>query len=147
MDVHIVDRDLGLNRIMREIRELDGKTVKAGVLKNAGKESNGTSIVDVAIYNEFGTSKIPSRPFLRIATDKNQNTWQRESERIVDNVINQRAADFNSLGNRMKNDIKNVIGDKSLLTPNAPATIRRKGHDKPLIDTGKLKDAIAYEVE
>lgn len=47
----------------------------------------------------------------------------------------------------MKENIQDVISDKNLLVPNAPSTIRRKGHDKPLIDTGKLKASINFEVE
>ncbi len=143
----VTDRDLGFNQILRNLRELDGKTVKAGILKNAGKEPNGTSLVDVAIYNEFGTSRIPSRPFLRIATDKHKTTWLNESERIVDKVLAKYNPNFSILGNEMVENIRDVIGNKSLLAPNAPSTIRKKGHDKPLIDKGKLKSSIAYEVE
>ena len=47
----------------------------------------------------------------------------------------------------MVKDIQKVFGDKSKLKPNAPATIKRKGHDKPLIVTGKLRDAVDYRVE
>ena len=36
---------------------------------------------------------------------------------------------------------------KGKLAPNAPSTIARKGHDKPLIDTGTLKASIDYEVK
>jgi hypothetical protein len=39
----------------------------------------------------------------------------------------------------MKKDIQDVIGDKSRLKPNAPATVKKKGHDKPLIDTGHMQ--------
>lgn len=143
----VEDIDLGFAEIVRNVRELDGKTVKAGILKDAGREPNGTSLVDVAIYNEFGTSRIPSRPFLRIATDRNKTTWQNESERIVDKVLAKHNPNFSILGRRMVENIRDVIGNKSLLAPNAPATIRKKGHDKPLIDKGKLKSSVAYEVE
>lgn len=143
----VEDIDLGFAEIIRNVRELDGKTVKAGILKDAGKEPNGTSLVDVAIYNEFGTSRIPSRPFLRIATDRNKTTWQNEAERIVDKVFARYNPNFSILGRRMVENIRDVIGNKSLLAPNAPATIRKKGHDKPLIDKGKLKSSVAYEVE
>jgi len=143
----VEDIDLGFAEIIRNVRELDGKTVKAGILKDAGKEPNGTSLVDVAIYNEFGTSRIPSRPFLRIATDRNKTTWQNEAERIVDKVFARYNPNFSILGRTMVENIRDVIGNKSLLAPNAPATIRKKGHDKPLIDKGKLKSSVAYEVE
>ena len=147
MGVRISDRDLGMKKIFREIRKIDNKSVKAGVLKNAGKEPNGTSLVDVAVYNEFGTSHIPSRPFIRIASDKNKSFWTDESEKIIDDIVDGGTANFNSLGKTMVNDIKDVMGDTTLLESNAPSTIRRKGRNEPLIDKGKLKSSIDFEVD
>lgn len=145
--VRVTDRDLGFKKRVRNLQNLNNKSVKAGVLQNSGTEDNGTKIVDVAIYNEFGTSRIPSRPFVRIASEKNQQTWANEAEKVVDKIVAGYDANFSSLGDRMVENIKDVIGDKNLLVPNAPSTIRRKGHDKPLIDTGKLKASIDFEVE
>lgn len=145
--VRVTDRDLGFKKRVRNLQNLNNKSVKAGILSSAGTEDNGVKIVDVAIYNEFGTSRIPSRPFVRIASEKNQQTWANETEKIVDKIVAGYDANFSNLGDRMVENIKDVIGDKNLLVPNAPSTIRRKGHDKPLIDTGKLKASIDFEVE
>ena len=30
--------------------------------------------------------------------------------------------------------------------PNAPSTIRKKGSDKPLIDTGQLRQGVSYKI-
>ena len=51
------------------------------------------------------------------------------------------------VGEQMKDDIKKVIGDKSKLAPNAPSTIKRKGHDKPLIDTGLMKSKVDFRID
>ena len=143
----MTDKDLGFKKRVRNLQNLNNKTVKAGVLAGSGNEDNGTSLVDVAFYNEYGTSKIPARPFVRIANEKNQQTWANEAEKVVDKIVAGYDANFSILGNTMKENIQDVIGDKNLLVPNSPATIRRKGHDKPLIDTGKLKASIKFEVE
>ena len=52
-------------------------TIKAGVLQSAGSEKNGVPISQVATWNEYGTSRIPSRPFIAIATDESKG-WQSE---------------------------------------------------------------------
>ena len=143
----VTDKDLGFKNRVRNLQKLNNKSVKAGVLEGSGNEDNGTSLVDVAFYNEYGTSRIPARPFVRIASEKNQQTWANEAERVVDKIVAGYDANFSILGNTMKENIQAVIGDKNLLVPNAPSTIRRKGHDKPLIDTGKLKASINFEVE
>ena len=147
--MNVVDKDLGWKRIMNSIQALNGKEIKAGVLESAGNESNGQSIAQVAIWNEYGTKKIPSRPFVTIATDVSKG-WMSKTETEISKIMSNRASvdgSLDAIGNKMKTDIQKVIGDKGKLAPNAPSTIRRKGHDKPLIDTGKLKEAINFEVK
>jgi hypothetical protein len=47
----------------------------------------------------------------------------------------------------MKKDIQSIFGDTSKLASNAPSTIRKKGRNEPLVDTGTLKKKVAYRVE
>lgn len=145
----VIDHDLGFNRIMRDLEKLDGMEVVAGMLKDSGKAENGASYVDIAAWNEYGTRRIPSRPFIRISADTNRQKWAKIAQQCVNNVIDgdspRDAAQV--IGHRMVEDIRKVFGDKSKLAPNAPSTIKKKGHDKPLIDTGKLKATVNYRVE
>ena len=144
----VIDRDLGWKDIMHGFRRLNGKTIKAGVLEGAGNEANGASIAEVATYNEYGTRRIPSRPFIAIATDESKG-WQSEVKKQVGGITSSADVNgaLNTIGEQMKKDIKNVIGDRSKLKPNAPSTIAKKGFDAPLIDTGKLQEAIDFEVK
>lgn len=144
----VIDRDLGWKDIMHGFRRLNGKTIKAGVLEGAGSEANGASIAEVATYNEYGTSRIPSRPFIAIATDESKG-WQSEVKKQVGGITSSADVNgaLNTIGEQMKKNIKNVIGDRSKLKPNAPSTIAKKGFDAPLIDTGKLQEAIDFEVK
>ena len=73
----VIDRDLGFNRIMRDLERLNGTEVVAGMLRDSGKAKNGASYVDIAAWNEYGTGHIPSRPFIRISADTNKQAWSR----------------------------------------------------------------------
>ena len=139
----------GYAHAVKEILKLDGKSVEAGILATAGRE-DGTDLVDIAIFNEYGTKHIPSRPFVRLATDNNQKEW----EKIIKAghaaiVAGTRDSDFmlNALGNRMVADIQKTIGNRQLLVPNSPKTIQRKGSDAPLIDSGRLRQSVDYEIK
>ena len=146
----VIDRDLGWSDLVREARKLDGLEVSAGILENSGNYAKGQSLVDVAIWNEYGTSRIPSRPFIRISSDDNRNAWGKLAENCAGKVLrgNMSARSAGeAVGQQMVKDIKKVFGDKGKLAPNAPSTIKKKGHDKPLIDTGKLRDSVNYRVE
>ena len=143
----VIDKDLGWGKICEGYRALNRKTIKAGVLKGAGSYK-GVSISQVATWNEYGTSRIPSRPFIAIATDENKG-WQSEVKKQVGRIKSSADVNgaLNTIGKKMKEDIKSVFGDRSKLRPNAPSTIAKKGFDAPLIDTGKLQEVIDYEVK
>lgn len=146
----VTDRDLGLAGVIRNIERLNGTEIVAGMLSDSGNARNGASYVNVATWNEFGTGRIPSRPFLRIAFDDNHKAWESLAENLLDQVLDRCMSARQlgrTMGERMQKDIRDVIGDKSRLAPNAPSTIRRKGHDKPLIDTGTMKERVNYRVE
>ena len=79
----VIDKDLGFNRIMRNLEALDGTEIDAGIFSNAGSDSRGTPYVDIALYNEVGTYRIPARPAVRIASDENQRNWGDIIEAVV----------------------------------------------------------------
>lgn len=147
---YVEDLDNGWNHVMEELGELGDLTVEAGVLKeDAGKKEGGASLVDVAAYNEFGTGRIPPRPFLRTAADENRKKYGKIAASGISSIISGRTdahAVAEMVGNTMEGDIKMVIGDRGKLAPNAPATVRRKGSDAPLIDTGRLRQSIHHKV-
>ena len=127
--------------------------VKAGILGGA-TTTDGKSIAEYAIYNEFGTSRIPARPFMRTVAKERPKQWIGEMVRHVRGRATNPAVWKEALGlagESMKSDIKDSIQNGSW-TPNAPATVAaktRKGKvepDRPLIDTGQMLGAVSYEV-
>lgn len=123
---------------------LDKKVLKVGFFASA-KYPNGEPVSNVAAYNEFGTSQIPPRPFMRNAVEDKKGEWV---EFLAKNIEAQGNVDlaFGFLGEKTRNDIIRSI---DLLTepPNSPATIARKKSSHPLIDTGFLKSSVTYEVK
>ena len=131
---------VNINKILKDITNLDGTVVSAGLLdaKNATK----------AAINEYGTSKIPQRPFMRTATNRNGKSWGSKSAKAVQSVMKgmpiSQVAEL--VGMQMKSDISSTLTDGPW-TPNAPSTIAKKGSSRPLIDTGELRASINYKVE
>ena len=154
MPASVNDRDLGLNKILKEIKKFKGAVVKAGILQGSGSV-DGVSIVEYATRNENGVAgkkgkwKIPPRPFIKGWVTNNQkqiaSTIQRLCGEVASGNITADGA-LNRLGVFAKSGIQSYIrrGD---FVPNAPATIRKKGSSQPLIDTGALRNAVNYEVE
>ena len=152
---NVIDKDLGWKRIVRKMNFVDGKEIKAGVLSSAGTEKNGRPIAQVGADNEFGTKAsasrpwdVPSRPFLSKTTDEKKG-WQSNVNRCVGNILGgaEVISELNAVGETMKTDIKDIFGQVSKFKKLKPSTIKKKGHNLPLLDSMNLYDAIDFEVK
>ena len=143
----VIDKDLGWKRIKRKMDFLDGKEIRAGVLPSAGNGEKGTPIAEYATYNEYGTEKITSRPFMATSADENKG-WNAPVKRAVGDIIDgaEVISELNTVGKKMKDDIKKNVGTHRF-KPLKPATVKKKGHDIQLIDSWDLYDAIDFEVK
>lgn len=120
--------------------------VKAGFLEGA-TYPDGTTVATVAAANEFGSTGEgrfqPPRPFFRIAIDSNKNKWSKGLAKLIMKDGAQVA--LSKAGEVMMGDIQSSI--QLLKAPAlAPATIKAKGFDKPLIETGHMLKSVDYEV-
>ena len=131
---------VNINKILKDITSLDGTVVSAGVMdsKNATK----------AAINEYGTSKIPQRPFIRTATSRYGKSWGSKSAKAVQSVMKGMPISqvTELVGMQMKSDISSTLTNGPW-TPNSVVTIAKKGSSRPLIDTGELRASITYKVK
>ena len=131
-------------RFMKAMEQLEDLEVFVG-LQNDQKYEDGTSMVDVAAYNEFGTSTIPARPFFRQSYENHQSELQAVCVQAAKIVISGGTSDdaLNTIGAFAVGLVQEEIVNGNF-EPNAPSTIRKKKSDKPLIDTGHMRQGIHY---
>ena len=139
--------DMGIDKVLENVMELGGKQVKVGIQAGSGSH-DGVDILDIAIYNHFGTRNIPSRPFVSDCFDKNQGQISEAKKRIVYRVMEgmPASAGLAQLGQWYQDVLKGHIRNGGWV-PNAPATIKRKGSSRPLIDTGQLVNSVRWKIE
>ena len=156
-------------KFYQQLKELQSLHVKVGyqqgkkhyppkpktVRKNADGEAevSGSStpidVCEIAATNEFGTDKIPSRPFMRQTADHKEGELKKFMEdRAVEAVHGRITAEeaFTKIGVKTKGAIQQQIRDGEFV-PDSPQTIRRKGSDKPLIDTGRMRQSVDFFIE
>lgn len=135
------------------LAKVRGSYVTIGVHEDAGRYSgsNAPSVVEVALWNEFGTSHIPERSFLRAALDENValiNNWREEAIGMLLQGAQVETA-LSMLGFRIMTLIQNKI-KSNVPPPLAQGTVDAKVKDGvapvTLIDTGLLLRSIAYKV-
>lgn len=146
---HVTDRDLGWQKIKRELEIASRLEVAVGLLQG-DKDGEGVQIAEYAAYNEFGTDVIPSRPFMRTAFDENRGDIQadidRQSARLTSGQVSAQTA-LTIIGQKHASRIQNTITGRDFLPRLSPETVRRKhGSEKTLIDTGALVNAVKISV-
>ena len=142
----VQERDLGWKRIQREIEAAKNASVRVGVLADAGASEDGVDLVDIAVFNEFGTSRAPARPFIRGAFDEKQRDLTRLKARLWNQVLAGRMDTRRALGllGQTHEDQIKVYMTELSAPENAASTVAAKGSSNPLIDTGRLRASIRW---
>ena len=113
------------------------------------------SVVDIAIWNHYGTrgggwgGPIPARPFLLQAMRTGRKDNKKFLRAVAKKLIRGEttlAASLPQLGVKVQGDIQESI--TALRSPaNSPVTVRIKGSSNPLIDTGRMRQAVTWVLE
>jgi hypothetical protein len=154
MSTTIIDRDLGYDAmigLLDHLEDVAEVAVTVGVRAKRGRE-----LVKIAAINEFGgihqdgsgEVAVPERSFLRSTVDENSAKYvamlERAAELLVAGVDGRRPMAI--IGHVVVRDVQLKITGR-INPPNAPLTIKRKGSDVPLVDTGRLRASIDHVVE
>lgn len=155
-------------RFMKTLKELKQLRVKIGYQR--GKISrDGVDLADIAAFNDLGTARAPSRPFLRRSVDGNLPKIRKFGATAKRYLLRGASAKkiLLRLGNFQKALIQTTI-DAGPWVPNAPSTIRRKMNKgkwnakyqrkrkaqgkaallpKPLIDEGTMRKSVMVVIE
>jgi len=151
----VVDTDKGYKRIRENLRKLakastgDGPGVFVGVRADKGGE-----LLTIAAVNEFGSADghTPERSYLRSTIDKGREKYVDQLGKILDAAYMGKTESLSTLrrglgrlGAKAAGDVQRTMTALSS-PPNAPSTVAKKGADNPLIDTGRLRQSIDFEV-
>ena len=141
---------------IKDLKKYKGAFVSVGVHEGAGNYTGGgkeeVSVVEVALWNEFGTKYMPERSFIRSTVDENQgliNAWRQEAiGKITEGKWTVEKA-LEAIGFRLKLLIETKI-KSNVPPPNAPSTLAIKKRDgagsATLMHTKLLSRSITYQV-
>lgn len=151
------------DKIFKEIKYLEEHSVEIGILavdkdkkdEKENKKSKAT-ILEYAIYNEFGTKNIPARPFMRNTIDRNYDEIKRIREEQFNRVLKEEITGKQALmilGQTVQGMVRETILDAKIWAKkNSSVTIKKKSkkignyYDNPLQDTGFLVTHIRFQI-
>ncbi len=119
--------------------------LRVGFMGNA-TEADGTPVALVAAMNEFGHGNVPPRPFFRRTIKKRSDAWGHNlGVALVKTDFDAKKA-LTMLGVGVKDDVQDGI--RELVSPPlAESTVKRKGFDKPLIETSTMLNSVTFNVK
>lgn len=142
------------DEITSQMKALGDLQLRVGVLASKGGDrqhpNSKLTLCDIAVISELGSSdgRIPARMPIQKTLQLHRKEIIARQARAVKRVIESNAdprRELLEVGGMIANRIRATIDDR-LDPPNAPSTIRRKGSDIPLIDTGRLRAAYGCDV-
>lgn len=141
-----------MDRLLKEIPKLKKAHVTVGFHDDAGQYEDGTDVVEVALWNEFGTKNMPQRSFIRSTIDQNIdkiNQWREDAlVNIIENGWPVKKA-LDSIGFNIQLLIQNKI-KSNVPPPNAPSTTAAKRSEgssnwgRTLMDTELMIQSLTY---
>lgn len=158
-DFTLTVKDFRLPNLERILKGLSDQSepqwVEAGILGGATDE-DGVSVAEYAAYNEYGTSRIPKRPFLRTTMDKNRDKYKRLLQGALKGLASSGASEpvgmaLTAVGREMETDVIEQI-KSNMPPPNAPETRARKearpggGYAGTLFDTGTMLGSVSFQL-
>jgi hypothetical protein len=126
-----------------------GGSVRVGFLEGrtypAGKKGKTLNVAQVAFWNEFGTKKAPARPFFRNTVADLAPTLGARLAKVAKATNYDVKKTLELMGTGIKDRIVKAIVDWP--PDNAERTVKKKGFNHGLIDTGVMQRSVDFEVK
>jgi hypothetical protein len=141
------------NHQLTAMREMKKKHVAVGVLANSATSrvyEGGANVLQVAAANEFGTTRIPQRSFLKMPQELKASELSKFIRKQMFKVLEGRQVEqgLGLIGTFAVNLSQDAFASAGFGNwPDiADETKENKGSSAPLIDQGTLKNSVTYEV-
>lgn len=137
----------GIEKALAAIGRKMSGSVKVGFMNGATYPvaQGGESVAQVAFWNEFGTTRIPSRPFFRTMISRESPGWGVLISKAAVHYDYNGSAVLGFMGEKIIEQLQRSITEWQD-PPNAQSTIDAKGFNKPLVDTNHMHNSITLEV-
>lgn len=121
---------------------------KTHIGRNDGS-SPAEEVSELAKKLHYGADKIPARPFLDEGMAEKKNELENELKKQIENLKQNGQANFNKVGTMAVGAVQEFVRSDHYKNnvPNAGSTIKKKGSDMPLLDTGEMLTSLTFLVE
>jgi hypothetical protein len=135
----------GSMQIPERTQDLHFKTSKSGEVGNRFVKADKSGFVQTVTIPAHVVT-VPARPFFRTMLDQKAGQWGTQVGKILKGADYDAETTLGRMGELIKGELQGSIRELTQ-PPLAPSTVREKGFDKPLVDTGHMLNSVDYEVK
>lgn len=138
--------------VKNNLKALAKQDLLVGVPQEKGEREGNEEITNAELM--FIHSKgspvmnIPKRPTIEPTIEENKAKINEKIKKVIKDILEGKSDgkdDLEKLGLWLVNKVRAKFGSDELI-PLKPATIKSKGSDRPLIDTGQLRNSVTYVI-
>ncbi len=135
-------------KFFAELNKLKESEIHVGFQAGENNYPDGADLVQIACYNEYGTSRIPARPFMKQSWENHKPELNKMCAKAFKTIANGGTAEAacKMVGVFGVGLVQDEIVNGGF-APNAPSTIAKKGSSQPLIDTGHMRQSVKYVIK
>lgn len=141
-------RDIGWAAVKADAIKLSGWVIEAGLFADSG-EHDGVPLAQIGFWLNYGTEDIPARDWLGGGAEFTERAAMKQITAIV-NRLGKLPGNPETLLTPVAKAVAEGIKAFAInhqWTPNAPSTVKQKGFDWPLVETGEMIDSIDGRVK
>lgn len=135
----------GSMNIPARTQDLHFKMSKSGEVGNRFVKADKSGFVQTVTIPAH-TVTVPARPYFRTMLSEKAPQWGAQVGKALKAANYDAGTTLGRMGELIKGELQGSIRDLTS-PPLAASTVRAKGFDKPLIDTGVMLNSVDYEVK
>lgn len=150
----IEDKDMGWDRIKRELEKIDGSFTTVGIHASEDARDDEVGNAQVLAFHEFGLG-VPQRAVLAPTVDDAQDELAADADRLFEEgilegrVSVERGLDL--LGQKLEDKVKDTLRQKRpewpLLSDATVAKRPGRSANDQLVDTAEMLNSVRHKVE
>ena len=141
-------------KLVGAMKNLQTANAQVGYFQEQGQHSSGFSYPALMYLQEVigvpsASGKVYRRLFEITMMLNRQTLLEQTKKNLYKQLSSLNTDPSNTLEAFAKNaqkEIKRGFGNSAILPPNAPSTVKKKGFNAPLVETGDLRDNLAYKI-
>jgi len=139
----------GISGLKKKLLNLNGK-IAVGIFSDSGTYNNGAKVLDVALVHEFGSVKknIPKRSFLKSTANTKKQEIKKHLISLSKDALNGKDVKNSrkKVGAWFSAEVSKTIRKGGIpFKSNSQNTVKQKGDNTPLRDTGLLMKSIRWQ--